>query len=234
MKDEGTEGRFVTTIVHENNFSFFFYGFGLSCFITSTNSHNQDKFKSTLYKPSVQMYTYPYVGAGWEGHLNVCIGREGHLNVCIGREGHLNACVGREGHLNVCIGRVHVCIGREGHLNVCVGREGHLHVGAGWEGHLHVCVGREGHLHVGAGREGHLHACVGREGHLHVGAGRDGHLHVGAGWEGCLYACACLPDVICLCPVPTREVVGTQVFLLASFRVSIVSALILRLQFLEN
>ena len=63
--------------------------------------------------------------------------------------------------------------------------------------------------YVGAGREQHLNECVGQEGHLNVGAGRQGHLHVSAGREGHLHACACLPDVICLCHVPIREVVGT-------------------------
>ena len=59
------------------------------------------------------MYTYPYVGAGQERHLNECVGREGHLNVCIGWQGH---------------------------LHVGAGRQGHLYVGAGGEGHLHACA----------------------------------------------------------------------------------------------
>ena len=126
--------------------------------------------------------------------------------------------VGRERHLNECVGQ-------EGHLNVCIGRQGHLHVGADQQGHLHVGAGQQGYLHVGAGWEGHLNVGgIGQEGHLHVSAGREGHLH----------ACACLPDVTCPCHVPIREVVGTEVFLLTSFRVSIVSALILELKFLEN
>ena len=54
-----------------------------------------------------------------------------------------------------------------------------------------------------------MHLGAGQEGYLHVGVGQEGQLHLGAGQEGYLHACAYLPDVICLCHVPIRAVVGT-------------------------